>query len=306
MPGHIIQPHFQQLRATVELFLKRCIAIMAGMDKAKFVLTFLAATGIILGGYFFANKVPAIKEAMNGSAIGDKLGLDNPLRAGSAGGELFRDDGAAYVPVSAQGNITRMVAQSMFLKMRQMDQSGTNPFGGLDASDPEARAVIEETIRSVPSTIFKVAIDTSELKTTADNSRSVKLRYVESVSQITKTYFWEPGADRFALSSAQALVDNVQADCFGDAPSAKNAELSKAYGEIFESYKGILVPSSWVAMHKLILGYFKELSEIYGAFTTCKEDPIRAYVGIDRLPEVYAKAPTIQKMLNEKSVELGL
>lgn len=276
------------------------------MDKAKFVLTFLAATGIILGGYFFANKVPVIKNAVNGSAIGNKLGLNDALRAGSESGELFRGGGAAYVPTDAQGNITRMIAQSMFLKMRQMDQGGTNPFGGLDASDPETRAMLEDTIRNVPSTIFITAIDTKDIKTTTDNSRNAKLAYMEGVDRFTRKYFAGSGVDRFKVASTQELLNGIEQDCFGEGSSAKNLGISKAYGEIFAEYKALTVPSTWVAMHKLILGYFGELSDIYGSFGMCKEDPIRAYVGIDRLPEVYAKAPTIQKMLNEKAVELGL
>ncbi|OGM94094.1 hypothetical protein A2524_04200 [Candidatus Wolfebacteria bacterium RIFOXYD12_FULL_48_21] len=277
------------------------------MDKVKFVLTFLVASGIITGGYFFANNAPGISDAVDIKKIGNKLGLSDPLQSGGPdGGRLLQSVGSAYAPTDAQGNITRMVAQSMFLKMRQMDQGGENPFDGLDTSNPETRAMIEETIRSVPNTIFVTAIDSNDLKITADNSKSAKVRYMDGVSRITGKYFYNADADRLAVRSSQELIDNFQKDCFGSGASAKNAELSKVYGEVFESYKSMVVPSSWVAMHKMILGYFKELGDIYGAFGTCKEDPIRAYVGIDRLPNVYAKKIDIQKMLNEKAAELGL
>ena len=276
------------------------------MDKAKFVLTFLVATGIIMGGYFFANHVPGIKEAIDQKSDENKLGLNNPLTIDRLRQEGAKGNGLGYVPTDAQGNITRMIAQSMFLNMQKLDQSGTNPFGGLDASDPEVRAVLEETIRSVPGEIFTTAIDTSELKMTSDNSRSSKTRYVEGVSRIVETYFYTPGASQLAIQSSQELIDNLHKDCFESGASAKNAELSKVYKNVLEAYKGLTVPSSWIALHKMILGHYKALGDIYGAFSQCKEDPIRAYVGIDRLPEIYAQAPTIQKMLNEKARELGL
>lgn len=282
---------------------------MALMDKGKFMLTFVVAVAVIMGGYFFANSGRGIDNATGGQKSENKLGLTSPLQtSGSDKADAFQGSGtAAYVPTNAKGNITRMVAQSMFSKMQQMDRGGTNPFGTLDTSDPNTRAMIEETIQSVPGTIFVTAIDTSEIRTTADNSRSSKMRYVEGVSRITKAYFYTAAAKRFeTLRSSQELFNNLQQDCFGGSASAKNAELNKVYGDIFTAYKGLVVPSSWVAMHKMILGYFKELRDIYGAFGQCKEDPIRAYVGIDRLPEVYAKSPAIQKMLNEKAIELGL
>lgn len=280
---------------------------MIVMDKAKFVLTFLAASGIIMGGYFFANNIRNGDDALDGKKIKDTLGLTDPLRKGEADGDgFFQENGSAYTLTDAQGNITRMVAQSMFLKMRQMDQSGENPFGELDTSDPDTRAMIEDTIRDIPDTIFKTAIDTSELKITTDNSRSAKVRYIEGIGRITKKYFSGADIGRFTIGSTQELIDNVEKDCFGEGPSTKNAEISKAYEEVFREYKNMTVPSSYIALHKLMLGYFRELSDIYGAFGMCKEDPIRAYVGIDRLPDVYAKAPDIQNMLNEKASELGL
>lgn len=280
---------------------------MMPMDKGKFMLTFAVAVAVIMGGYFFANNTRGVKSVPGGQETGNKLGLSNPLQTGTPDAkDAFRDSGATYVPTNPKGNITRMVAQSMFSKMRQMDNGGTNPFGQLDTGDPKTRAMIEETIQSVPSTIFTAAIDTRELKITADNSRSAKMRYMDGVSRITKAFFFSSGTSQLAIRSSQELTDNLQKDCFEGGASAKNAELSKAYGDIYGAYKGLVVPSSWVAMHKLILGYFKELGDIYGAFSQCKEDPIRAYVGIDRLSEVYAKSPAIQKMLNEKATELGL
>jgi len=277
------------------------------MDKAKFVLTFLAASGIIMGGYFFANNMQESGDALSGQTAKNKLGLNDPLRANeSSGGTFFQGSGSAYIPTNAQGNVTRMVAQSMFLKMRQMDQGGANPFGELDTRDPETRAMIEDTMRSVPSTIFATAIDSSELKITSDNSRTAKVRYIEGIRQATNKYFSGQAIDRFTIGSAQELIDSVEQDCFGNGNSKKNAEISKAYEEVYGTYKNMSVPSSYTALHKLILGHFRELSDIYEAFGQCKEDPIRAYVGIDRLPAVYAKAPDIQNMLNEKANELGL
>lgn len=246
-------------------------------------------------------------DALNGQATKNKLGLNDPLRANEAGDDtFFQGSGSAYVPTDAQGNVTRMVAQSMFLKMRQMDQNGSNPFGELDTSDPETRAMIEDTIHSVPSTIFSTAIDTKDLKIASDNSQTAKVRYLEGIRQATEKYFSGSDIDRFTVDTAQELIDNVEKDCFGEGTSEKNAEISKAYEEVYGTYENMTVPSSYIALHKLILGYFRELSDIYGAFGQCKEDPIRAYVGIDRLTVVYAKAPTIQNMLNEKATELGL
>lgn len=279
------------------------------MDKGRFMLTFAVAAAVILGGYFFANHIQSKKDAavVDEQKTDNKLGLENPLQvADSDKVDVSQGANTPYVPTNANGNVTRMVAQSLFSKMQQMDQGGKNPFGQLDTSDPQTRSMIEDTIQNVPDTIFATAISASEIKITADNSRDAKMRYMQGVSQITKQYFYTSDANQFTVKSSQELINNLQKDCFESDGSTKNAALSKEYKGVFEAYKGLTVPSSWVAMHKVILGYFKELGDIYGAFTQCKEDPIRAYVGIDRLPDVYAETSTIQKMLNEKAVELGL
>lgn len=277
------------------------------MDKVKFALTFLVAAGIITGGYFFANNNSAIKEAIEKQTTGNKLGLDNPLQKGEVNGSASQGMNKAYVPTDAKGNITMMIAQSTFMKMRQLDQTGTNPFGSLDTSDPKTRAIIENTVSNVPEAIFQTAISTSELKTTSDNSRTAKVSYLEGIGVITKKYFYTgSSADRFKIGSMQELTNSIETDCFGGGSLTRSAELSKAYGEVFEEYKLLTVPTSWISMHKQILMHFKELSDIYGAFENCKVDPVRAYVGIDKLPEVYARTSDIQKLLNEKAIELGL
>lgn len=278
------------------------------MDKAKFVLTFAVAVAIIMGGYFLANKNQDDGVVAEKQTTGNKLGMDDPLQTNDAGtgDDPAKGTGGTYTPTDTKGNVTKMIAQSMFLKMKQLDESGTNPFGELNSKDPKTRALVEESINNVPETIFETTINTKDIKVTQDNSRSAKMRYIEGIDRITKARFAGAAGEKFKLASAQELTDNLDKDCFGDGSSDKNGVMSKAYEELFNDYKGLTVPSSWIAIHKAILGHFKELSDIYGAFGTCKEDPIRAYVGIDRLPEVYARTGDIQKMLNAKATELGL
>lgn len=278
------------------------------MDKVKFILTFVVATGIIAGGYFLSSGTIDSSLIAEKNENKNKLGIDAPLLMGkknSNDGSAW-SEGDAYVPTDARGNITRMIAQSMFLKMKQLDASGTNPFGGLNVNDPKTRALVEESIGSVPETIFETRIDEKDLNIIKDNSVSAKKRYIEGIASITKDRFPKSVVDSLRLTSSRELIDNLNKDCFEDGSSVKHREASDVYGKAFDDYKNLAVPSAWISLHKAILVHFKELSDIYGAFERCKEDPIRAYVGIDRLPKVYAETKNIQKIIDTKATELGL
>lgn len=280
------------------------IDIIMVMNRVKFVLTFLVVVGTMLGGYFLVQQKPDASEVIKQKAAGNKLGFDSAVQSNEVGleGGLTQGLGLAYAPADANGNVTKLVAQSMFLKMKQLDEGGTNPFNGLDVNNPKTRAMVEESISSVPESIFETKIDSKDLKISSDNSRNAKIEYLRGIARITKERL--TGQDKFKVAK-QELIDNLNSDCFGDG-TAKNAELSNAYGVIFDDYKNLTVPSSWISVHKAILRHFKELGDLYGAFNKCKEDPIRAYVAMDRLPKVYAQTKSVQKMIDAKAAELGL
>lgn len=275
------------------------------MDKVKFMATFVVAAGIIIGGYFLSAQNPMGEVAGQKQTTGDKLGLSNPLQTDSAdtnGVAANQNYGTSYTPTDAGGNVTKMVAQSMFLKMKQLDQNGTNPFTGLDSQDPQTRALVEDSINNVPTAIFDARIEDKDINISKDNSRNAKIEYLKGIARITKDRL--TGKAEFTVNK-QELIDNLNSDCFGDG-STKNAELGHAYGVILNDYKNLIVPSDWLTMHKAIMGHFKELSDLYTAFSGCKDDPLKAYVGIEKLNEAYAQTKDIQNMIDAKAAELGL
>lgn len=278
---------------------------MVVMQKEKFVLTFIVAVAIIVGGYFLAGTDPDGFIAAEKKMLGNKLGLDSALQeSGLDGGS--GQAGALYMPTDANGNITKMVAQSMFLKMRQLDAKGDSPFDGIDPQNALTAEMIGDTVENIPGSIFEVKIDTKDIKITKDNTKSAKMKYIEGIDRITQKRFLGAAGTKFKPVSSEAFLNNFNTDCFEAGTSEKNIELSAAYLEIYNDYKNLTVPYAWMDMHKMILAHFKELSDIYGAFTQCKDDPIRAYVAIDRLPEVVAETADIQKVINKKASELGI
>jgi len=202
-------------------------------------------------------------------------------------------------------NLTELVAQAMFNKMRSLDEEGKNPFEGqgFDLNDPKNQKLLQETVASIrdPSTIFNPKIEDKNLKISSDNSKEAKLVYLNSMQKIGQEYFSDPSFQR----EAEQIMKDIQLDCLGSGNTI-NSKMASAYNDIATNYLNISVPSDWSNLHKELITHFKKGYLIFEAITNCVKDPIKGYVAAETLFQFGYENQIVREALKRKLVEVGL
>ena len=193
-------------------------------------------------------------------------------------------------------NLTETVAQSLFGKMKTMDQSGNDPFGNFDINNSENQKLVDEALVNLKNQ-FSLDFDLNEedLKISADNSLNNKARYLEETGKIILK-----NADDFYNNPAKAVESAVD---MGNVSGVKN--LADTYQNIYSEFLNTSVPSDWLDLHKRYLEILKKSELIYRDLTDIQNDPIKAAVLIQILPEIVVKETEIKKEYYWKSMEIN-
>lgn len=202
-------------------------------------------------------------------------------------------------------NLTEMVAQTMFNKMKSLDQSGQNPFQGqgFDPNNEQSQKLIQDAAASMQGqgNLFDPKIEDKDLKISSDNSKEAEFNYLISTQEKIRKYF----NDSSLQPSEDQLMNNINQDCFGGGGSV-NSKIAEAYNNAANENLNMSIPSDWIDIHKSTIFYLKKGHLIFGAIANCIVDPMKGYLAVQALPQFAAEITAAQDALKKKAAEDGL
>ncbi|MBI4159585.1 hypothetical protein HY504_00260 [Candidatus Wolfebacteria bacterium] len=205
---------------------------------------------------------------------------------------------------AGEGNLTRIVAQSLFGRIQALDQSGNEPFGDIDPDDAESRKLLEQAVASLgdPGALFAVTAEDAVALVSDDASLEAKKKYLEALgeSALRRT-------GSLPKISMEELFAAITTDCVtGGNKDSVNKKLADSYRLLREDYQKIPVPSDWLAFHKNALTHYRRAELVFGALADCFNDPVRGQIASQALSDVLLRAGDVQGEYLQKRQEMKL
>jgi len=164
-------------------------------------------------------------------------------------------------------NLTEFVAKSSFTQMKNLDQSGQDPFE-IDPNDPANKEFIEKAIASIsdPSVLFNPTIDDKDLKISQDNSKEAKTRYFDAIGKVmleninsdyrNPMIVMQNFANNYDVSGIKRIID--------------------AYSKMLNGVISTEVPSDYLEIHKRYIVFLKRAKMVYSVIANYDKDPVKA------------------------------
>ncbi len=287
------------------------------MSRLKLaVIALVLGAGLALSYFIIKNPVSLFSggEEKNGNNIGlfqsaetakylpikwvEKVALNgNEI---SSGNNKDNSEVSNKMMVSSQNsniNLTEMVGQLIFEKMKTMDQSGKNPFNGaIDPKNPQTQTMINDVLSKLDySKIFTVSIPAGDVIVSSDNSNEKKSEYIQLVSEIIFKNLSGPyGRPDLALGK---IVDK------GDASDVE--KIANTYENIYNEISKIATPSDYENLHKKYLFFLKKASLIYRGIANLQSDPVKAQIFFQSVPDIAKEELDIKKEYAQKAQDLN-
>lgn len=283
---------------------------------SKFTITkaiFIIVAGLV-GSYFIIKSDFGIKSGNEKSKkenipdnftnlIGDnpiQWVKDNSQKTSKTNAENSSDKIASQISENKNQpiNFTEFVAKSMFTQMKNFDQKGINPSNGLDLKNQEGQELIKQTLAEIsdPSLLIKdYQINDKDLKISKDNSSVKKVAYIEAIATII--YNNSNSLYKNPINVLEKLI-------LGDVSNAN--KLADTYQNIFNGFLNTEVPSDWLSLHKKYMTLLKKFENLYRGLTVFKQDPIKANLLIQMIPDMANAEFKIQQEYSEKEKILGI
>ncbi len=262
------------------------------MNRTKIAaIVFILSAGIIASYAILKNAVPKIDLTKSGLTEENSTSsiAQNPIKWLGKAVAKFNDfiSGESSEPAQISLpkdidfeniNLTEFVAKSSFTQMKNLDQSGKDPFE-IDPNDPANKEFLEKAIASIqnPETIFNIFIDNKDLEISQDNSMENKIKYVENFEKImvknTNNDIYKNADKAVAAVVEQNNVSDVK-------------KLADIYENIFNELINISIPSNYLEVHKDYLRIVKKMEIIYSGVADFQNDPVKASLLIKLWPEV--------------------
>lgn len=283
------------------------------MQLFKITATILIFGGGIAGAYLIIkNSQPEISSANLNSLkqpIENLISenpfkwLDNISATSSLGTANLSDFQNNQILSDQQSlNFTKMTIQSIFSQAQAISQNDSNSVATLNPDDPEVRASIQETLKSFPDpfSVFYQPIDENNLKVINDNSIESQIKYYENYQRIINSAFGS-----FKKDSAEILNDVFKRNDFS---SVRKVE--EIYKTLTDNFIKLAVPSSLLEFHKKIIQHYQNSYMIYQAVSQYSQDPIKTYLAVQAIPQLYSETEDIQnlfkKILEERAEKFNL
>jgi len=199
-------------------------------------------------------------------------------------------------------NLTEFVAKSSFTQMKNLDQSGQDPFE-IDPNDPANKEFIEKAVAGIgdPSSFFNPIVDDKDLKISQDNSKEAKIQYLRGIEQISKNRLNNPKYFR----DIEQMAKDIQVDCMTGGLSI-HKELAQLQWDLLNDYLNLTVPQDWLSFHRDFVNIHKKTNLIYSALANCFQDPIKGNLAIQIFPQMVEESKEIQSTFYAKRLEMGL
>ncbi len=278
----------------------------------------VAATALIFfagiaGSYLIVkNAVPKIDSTKNGLSEENSTSSisQNPIKwlgktVAKLNDFISGDESSEAAKISLPENIdfeninlTEFIAKSAFTQMKNLDQSGKNPFENMNPNDPENRKFIESAIAQIsdPSLLLKnYSVNDKDLKISSDNSFFKKADYL----MITGKIIYNNANDlyRNPIKVLEKLI-------LSDVSNAN--KLADTYQTMFNGFLKTETPSDWLALHKKYLNFLKKSENLYRGLTDFNKDPVKVDLLVRMIPDMIKMEYGIQKEYYEKEKEMGI
>ncbi len=195
-------------------------------------------------------------------------------------------------------NLTEFVAKSMFSQMKDFDQKGIDPSSGFNPQSSEGQELIKKTLAKIsdPSLLIEnYSVDEKDLKISSDNYSLRKAIYLEATGRII-------------YNNSNSLYKNpikvLEGLILGDASNAN--KLADTYQNIFNGFLNTEVPSDWLDLHKRYLVLLKKFENLYRGTTVFVQDPIKADLLVQMIPDMISAEFKIYQEYLEKEKILGI
>lgn len=197
-------------------------------------------------------------------------------------------------------NLTEFVAKSLFTQMKNLDQSGKNPFETFDFSTLEGKEFLEKAIAGIddPSLFFSsIKIDDKDLKISQDNSLKSFLKYFESITSVVSELYYD-----IYKNPLKVLGKFMNSD---DMNVSGIIQLANAYSNVLNKYYSITVPSDFIDLHKRYLMILKKMEVACRGIANFQEDPVKAGLFIKLIPEFIMEELSVKKEYSQKMTNFG-
>ncbi len=289
-------------------FIKIAAAIFifgAGLAGSYFIIKNSAPTVLITDSGDKSKLSGALNDLKN---AGDLLTEKNPVqwleefsgKSASALDSFQVPDSRASIDSeeNSQQNFTKLVASSIFSGMRKMDEENKNPadyFNPSNPSDANNKKAVEEAVSGLknPLSFLNVSINDNDLKISPDNSKESKINYLKLTAEIIMN-----NSNEFSDNPLKALEKLT----YGDV-SAINKVID-FYSEIYKGFLNTPVPQDWLTLHKRYLSILKKTELIYRGMADFQNDPIKASLSGEALPQTVEAEVKIREEYYQKEKEL--
>lgn len=293
------------------------------MERTKIAaIVFVISAGIIASYAILKNFAPKFNSTKSGLTEENSTSSvpQNPIKwlsetiKKSGIGDLFSGDDKSLNVSEFQGlnlpenvdfeniNLTEFVAKSSFTQMKNLDQSGQDPFS-IDPNDPTSKEFIEKAVAGIgdPLSFFNPIVDEKDLKISQDNSKEVKIQYLRGIEQISRNRL----NNLKYFRDIEQMAKDIQTDCLTGGLSI-HKELAQLQMNLLNDYLNLTVPQEWLSFHKDSINGYKKANLIYSALAGCFQDPIRGNLAIQAFPQLVEESEKIQDAFNVKWLEMGL
>lgn len=196
-------------------------------------------------------------------------------------------------------NLTELIANSTFNQMKTLDQGGKDPFENMDPQSSENRKFIEEAMAQIgdsSSLLGDYQINDKDLKISSDNSFLKKADYLMATGKIIYNNY----ANNLYPNPVKVLEKLI----LGNTADAEKA--ADIYQNVFNAFLKTETPSDWLDMHKRYLSLLKKLENLYRGLTVFKQDPVKADLLVQMIPDMLRAEAEIQQEYVKKEQEMGI
>lgn len=287
---------------------------MKNFTTAKAIFVIVAG---LIGAYFIINNGAGIKsndgkskeELFGNSAdltdknpiqwVNDLIFRNKELKESDGELKIAGIDGLSANKDLNSVNLTELIANSTFNQMKTLDQSGSDPFGNLDPQNSENKKFIEEAMAQIgdsSSLLGDYQVNDKDLKISSDNSFLKKADYLVATGKIIY--------NNYANNLYPNPVKILEKLILGNTADADKA--ADVYQNVFNAFLKTETPSDWLDMHKRYLVLLKKLENLYRGLKVFKEDPVKADLLVQMIPNMLTAEAEIQQEYFKKEQEMGI
>ncbi|MEE8131699.1 MAG: hypothetical protein V3T98_01515 [Candidatus Paceibacterota bacterium] len=198
-------------------------------------------------------------------------------------------------------NLTEIIAKAIAGKIIEENKSG---LAKTEQGEPKLLMPDEETIiqeltsqlTNLDSGLFDLnqLINENNIKISQDNSLGNKGRYLDITGGII-------------LENSNATYNNpvkVLEKAVNSGITLDIKKLADTYQNIFNSFLNTSVPSDWLNLHKQYLILLKKSEIIYRGIADFQNDPVKAHLLIELVPEIIKEEVIIKEEYYKKALEI--